>query len=291
MIMMKYALQVFTCVFIVLASCSSPKKQFVDNSIADTLTVAAPIVKEATEMNSPYYNTNFQLALFRDSITFYGFNAIGKWELKIDADKRLIFILDGEKTVFEYTKWEQTADPGVIRFYSKKILDTGLIKNNKNAITIILHDHAYLDPSTGVYVPFSVRIQLDDVEKSVIYSGGGFYVSEPTLNDIWVLDSMNTKKVDVAKFPQGLPQLEFQLAGGQVFGFSGCNQLSGSFYKIRNEIEFGTLAMTLMSCADLKGDSAVVAMLNKKRFAYSIQNGKLTFIHKDKSNMVFRKVD
>ena len=291
MIMIKYPLYAVLSLLVVFASCKSHKKHLRDKSNSDTLSVAMPIINQSAEVNNPYYNTNFQLNLFQDSVTFYGFNSTNKWELKIVNNQTLLFTHDGETIEFKHEKLFQTQDASIVKYYSTKLVDSLSNKAGKNSITITVSEEKYLDLSSSIYVPFSLRIELQNSQRSVVYSGGGFYLAEPTIHDIWVLDSINTEKIEVKKFPQGLPTLEFKLEGGSLSGFSGCNYLNTDFYKVRNEIQFGDMALTMKSCMDVTGESDFITLLNKKRYSYTLKNGQLILVHRDKSKLAFRKVD
>jgi heat shock protein HslJ len=291
MIMVKYTFYAFASLFFLFASCNSHKKHLADKSNSDTLSIAAPVIKKSAEVHNPFYSTNFQLNLFKDSVDFYGFNSMEKWELKIEKDKSFTFILNGDKIVFEFTKSQVAQVSGSIRYYSKKVISPDTIKNAKKSINITLSEQKYLETPSSIYLPFSVRIELQDSEKSIIFSGGGFYVVEPTIHDIWVLDSINSEKVDSKQFPHGLPTLEFKLEDGKLSGFTGCNYLNGNYYRVGKEIHFSEMALTMKSCVDVKGESEFVALLNKKRYYYFLKNGQLIFEHRDKSKLVFRKVD
>jgi heat shock protein HslJ len=291
MIMIKYTFYALTSWIFLFASCNSHKKHLVDKSNSDTLSVAVPVIKKSAEVHNPFYSANFQLNLFKDSIDFYGYNSTEKWELKIEKNKNFTFIFNGDKIVFEFTKSQLAQENSAIRFYSKKVISTDTIKNAKKSITITFSEQKYLETPSSINVPFSVRIELQDSEKSTTFSGGGFYVIEPMIQDIWVLDSINFEKVEAKKFPQGLPTLEFKLEDGKLSGFTGCNYLNGSYYRVGKEMQFSEMALTMKSCMDMKGESDFVDLLNKKRYYYSLKNGQLIFEHRDKSKIIFRKVD
>ena len=238
MIMIKYTFYTLASLMFVIASCNSHKKHLADKSNSDTLSVAKPVIKKSEEVHNPFYSTNFQLNLFKDSIDFYGFNSTEKWELKIEKNKNFTFVLNGDKIIFEFTKSQPTQESDAIRFYSKKVISTDTIKNTKKSITITISEQKYLETPSSIYLPFTVRIELQDSEKSTILSGGGFYVTEPTMRDIWVLDSITSVKVEAKNFPQGLPRLEFKLEDGKLAGFAGCNSLNGSYYRVGKEMQF-----------------------------------------------------
>ena len=285
--MIKFYIQVTAFVFIALASCSSPKKRLSDRTLTDTLSIVKPSVVEV--INNPFNNDNFQIDLFQKHIFFYGANSVEKWELFIQKDNSFTFVLNGEKTVFEFFKGVK--EPAGMRYHSKKILNPIDTIPQKKSISITLVEQSSLEKVSINYLPFSVNVTITDEASATTYSGGGFYVSNPALNDIWVLDSLNNEKVNVSKFPQGLPRLEFHLDGGKVFGFSGCNEFTGTYYTFEDEIVINPLASSIRLCDKITGESSFLDLLNKHGFEYYIYNLHLTLQHRDNTRMVFKKVD
>ncbi|HSY62340.1 MAG TPA: META domain-containing protein [Cytophaga sp.] len=258
-----------------------------DRTRTDTLSVAQPGL-ETSETRNPYYNVNLQLGLFQKNISFYAGNFTENWELFIKKDSSFTFQLNGKKTVFEFSKEVQEA--AGIRYHSKKIIETTDTTQQKK-ITITISKEIVPESSGTSHLPFFVTVIIEDRTASTTYSGEGFYISNPALHDIWVLDSLNNEKADTAKFSQGLPRLEFHLNGGKVYGFSGCNELTGTYYTIQNEISINPLVSTMKFCIGTTGENLFLDALNKNRFEYRITNLQLILLHRDKTKLVFKKVD
>jgi heat shock protein HslJ len=123
------------------------------------------------------------------------------------------------------------------------------------------------------------------------YSGGGFYLGNPRIHDIWVLDSLNGNKVAATEYPNGMPTLEFHLDGGKVYGFGGCNHISGNYYFIENQIQFVPPVTTLKMCMEMTGESSFLSLLNKKRYTYSFLANRLKLYRTGGAAIVFKKVD
>lgn len=285
--MIKFYISLVACILFVLASCSSHKKRLADRTHTDTLSVAQPRV-ETSEIKNPYYNVNLQLDLFQKGISFYAENSTEHWKLFIKEDSSFTFVLNDTKTVFEFSKGIK--EVAGTRYHSKKVIETTDTTQQKK-ITLIISKTIITESSSMSHLPFFVSVIVEDKTVSTAYSGEGFYISNPALHDIWALDSINGQKIDAATFPQGLPRLEFHLDGGQVYGFSGCNELTGTYYVIQNEITINPLASTMKFCVGTTGESSFLDLLNKNRFEYSIANLRLTLRHRDKTVLVFKKVD
>lgn len=63
----------------------------------------------------------------------------------------------------------------------------------------------------------------------------------------WVLSSLMGKSLDLNQFPEGIPSLSF-LDGGRLAGFTGCNNLSGSFALEGTAIKLDPGAVTRKAC-------------------------------------------
>lgn len=288
--MIKFYISLTAFVFFTLTSCSSLKKRLSDRTRTDTLSIVQSSI-ETSKIKNPYYDVNFQLDLFQKNISFYGGNAIENWKLFIQNDSSFTFELNGKKTVFEFSKASQAQNIAAIKYHSKKIIQTTDTTQHKKSITIILSEQLDLKGASIIYAPFSVNVTIDDDSTSTIYSGDGFYTTNPALHEIWVLDSLNNEKADAVKFPEGLPRLEFHLDGGKVYGFSGCNELTGTYFIIQDKIKFNPLASTMKFCMNTPGEMIFLDVLNKNYFDYRIDNLRLTLQHRDKIKLVFKKVD
>ncbi|WP_018341737.1 META domain-containing protein [Cytophaga aurantiaca] len=288
--MIKFYISLTVFTFLGLASCSSHKKALADRTPTDTLSVVQAGV-QTSDIRNPYYNVNPQLDLFQKKISFYAENSTEHWELFIKNDSSFTFVLNDKKTVFEFSKVVQ--DAAGIHYHSKKIIETTDTTQQKK-ITIAISKTVTPESSSMSHLPFFVSVIIEDGSISTTYEGEGFYISNPGLHDIWVLDSINGQKVDAAKFSEGLPRLEFHLDGGKIYGFGGCNELKGNYFISRNNklnIELDQI-QTMKFCIDASAsESEFLAVLNKKRFTYSINNLRLTLVQKDQSTLIFKKVD
>jgi len=70
----------------------------------------------------------------------------------------------------------------------------------------------------------------------------------------WVLNSLMGNTLDVSKFAQGLPSLNF-LKDGMLTGFTGCNTINGKFDIVGTALNLGNMASTKKNCpgVDEKG--------------------------------------
>jgi hypothetical protein len=293
--MKKFYLCFSAFAILILCSCAGHKNRNV-MPVADTTSVSDGRYMDDQADNAafPYSNVNKQMDLFQQQVSFYGFNNIDGWKLYIKDDSVFTFEINDTKTVFECSKPVKLQGVTGVRYYSKKVLqntDTTLQKKRFSSVTIIEQpdfdriSHYQNDP------PFKVVVTIEDNGIYTGFSGNGFYVGNPVINDIWVLDSLTGIKFSDHEFPYGRPRLEFHLADGNLYGFSGCSEFNGNFYFInKNFIQFNALEANDKDCIDIS-DEAFLALLSKKRFEYSFEPNGLKLTARDGSAVFFKKVD
>ncbi len=109
------------------------------------------------------------------------------------------------------------------------------------------------------------------------------------LNDIWVLGSLNGQTISSNEFPNQFPQLEFNDSAKSLTGFTGCNNLRGTYKINENEITFSPFATTKMYCQGVNENEFLHAMEGINN--YKIENLKL-YLYKDENiKLIFKKVD
>lgn len=118
------------------------------------------------------------------------------------------------------------------------------------------------------------------------YTGCGTYQGDYRLNDIWSL-------VSISDFPMDsltkAPNLEFNIREGKVYGFGGCNRISGSFEVKGDILTFSQMVSTKMACEQLNIESRFLAFLNGE-IEFEIKEGFLE-LRKKGVTVIFKKVD
>jgi copper homeostasis protein (lipoprotein) len=99
------------------------------------------------------------------------------------------------------------------------------------------------------------RITGDLAEKCIlrkVASGKTTAPYELFLPSQWQLTELMGKQVDQEVGARRLPWMRFEMEGGRVYGFAGCNRFSGTFeLTARNGIRFSRMAVTKMACPDM----------------------------------------
>ncbi|WP_036129404.1 META domain-containing protein [Marinobacter nitratireducens] len=122
-------------------------------------------------------------------------------------------------------------------------------------------------------------------------TGCATFGSSQRLHDIWVLETMNGKELELRSERQR-PRMEINLQEMKVSGFNGCNNYLGPIEDVGfGDIEFGPVAVTRRFCTDM----VVPDRFNKNLSSvesYSLQELKLTFYDGEGNELFsFQKTD
>ncbi|MCG2461857.1 META domain-containing protein [Flavobacteriaceae bacterium F89] len=142
------------------------------------------------------------------------------------------------------------------------------------------------DKNYGYKVTVQIKRGIDTDFRN--FEGCGDYIADYRLHDIWVLEKLNGEMVTTSDFPREFPSLEINAKDNTFFGFSGCNQISGTIFAERELLRFSA-ATTLMACQDTREVQFMTA-LNAVTH-YSIENNRLTLSNPNGVLLVFKKVD
>lgn len=201
------------------------------------------------------------------------------WSVEIDFDHHIIFkTSEGDSLVAITPKGVKPMDVAATTYR---------VKVGADYLNIMIFDKPCEDNMSGK--EFAKTVEITHGEKR--YNGCGSYLSDYRLNDIWVLESINQNRIELASFPKGLPRLELNLTLNQVFAFTGCNEFSGSMEIQGKRIRFGRFSGTLMACKNMNFESEYLSHLANKTIPFQIQPGKLILQFGADSSYHYKKVD
>lgn len=117
-----------------------------------------------------------------------------------------------------------------------------------------------------------------------------FTDTSTNINDVWVLDSINGKALNMANFQFGTPYFEFNTGEKKIKGHTGCNSFEGSATVADDKIEFGQLAGPKNSCKNMDFEKNFQKNISGKTVPYSFQSGKLILNTGGKNYITFRRI-
>lgn len=156
-------------------------------------------------------------------------------------------------------------------------------------VTIVPSEKSTCDADVQYEKVYTIALTYFDGSGSELASkkGCGTYLENYNLNDIWVLQSIDGVEIDKI---EKQPYLEFNLREGKVFGFVGCNRVSGNALYYKNAVQFPMLAATKMACPDLDLEQKFLQSLNEGPFYVDYKENTLV-LRNEKHSMAFRKGD
>jgi len=110
-----------------------------------------------------------------------------------------------------------------------------------------------------------------------------------TVQDIWVLDSLNNKVPDSNYFSHGTPYFDFNLDKKTFSGHTGCNGINGKLSEVNGKLIFDSLQFSTEVCKD-KGFEKKLLKAFKSGVTYNILNDKLYMNIDPTTVYIFRKI-
>lgn len=111
-----------------------------------------------------------------------------------------------------------------------------------------------------------------------------------TLQDIWVLDSINNKAPDSNQFTRGTPYLDFNLDKKTITGHTGCNALNGKLNVEGEKINFDSLVVLKEVCKDKGFEKKLLSGFRSGNTSYKILNDKLYLNTGPGTLLTFRRI-
>ena len=115
--------------------------------------------------------------------------------------------------------------------------------------------------------------------------------SSTNLQDIWVLDSINSIAPDSNYFAHGTPVLDLNLEKKTLTGHTGCNGVKGKIKVDGEKIIFDSLKLASNEvCRDKGFEKKLLSSFRSGNTTYKILNDKLHLNVGEGSNFIFRRI-
>jgi heat shock protein HslJ len=111
-----------------------------------------------------------------------------------------------------------------------------------------------------------------------------------SLQDIWVLDSINNKAPDSNQFTRGTPYFDLNLDKKTISGHTGCNSLNGKLKVQGEKIRFDSLVVAKEVCSDKGFEKKLLSGFRTGNTTYKIINDKLHLNVGAGSEFIFRRI-
>jgi heat shock protein HslJ/uncharacterized membrane protein len=170
------------------------------------------------------------------------------WNLDIDFDKELFFSnIDGDSL--------RAPIPAVTTEGTSTRVN---INAGGTMLTVILTPTGCINAMSGAYSDYAVEVIYN--QRSAV--GCGQFISTLfSLHGSWKLSSLNGEAVADASYPNGLPELDFNVLTKTASGTTGCNKLTGSFTtNTSGALSFLPIATTRMFCTGVNETAFLKAL-------------------------------
>jgi heat shock protein HslJ len=115
-------------------------------------------------------------------------------------------------------------------------------------------------------------------------------VPAESLQNFWVLESMDGKPLNQNDFPNGMPYFELNLKKNRVSGHAGCNSMNGSIKVEGNNILFDKIITPKTTCSIQDFENRYLNGLSGKKVSYTIEGGKLNLTAATNRSFIYRKI-
>jgi len=206
------------------------------------------------------------------------------WGLKIYDDK--VELQTMEDTI--------TTPPSEAIIAQDSHLKMFRIQTEATQMDIIISFKECTNAMSGEVFPYTVTISYKNTDggETTIYEGCGSYITDYRLHDIWVLEEMKGAPISKEDFSgRDVPNMEININNNLFTGFSGCNQMRGSFYYEHDVLRFTQIASTQMACPSMDKETEFLTALQAST-TYQVENNRLYLSNPSEENLlVFKKID
>ncbi len=201
------------------------------------------------------------------------------WTLELDLEKGFSFKPSGNR-IFLAPPVSSARNSSL----SADIYDTHTDSGN---LKVIVYDATCEQNNKNKNAPRKVEIYWNNKN----FTGCATKIYDYLLNDIWVLEYIDNKPVDLLRYKKNLPTIEFNLAQNKLTGFNGCSNINGDFEVTGNHISFSPFAGNKIVCENNEAEKIFATLVSGRTVDYYIKLGILTLVLIDDSRLIFRKTD
>lgn len=204
------------------------------------------------------------------------------WSLEL-FDNQIVYKTPTDSIKTPHAEPVRAADANVKRYN---------IQTESVTLQIQIQQKECTNAMSGKVSPYSVSVEIKkNIEKEFQkLDGCGHYITDYRLHDIWLLETLNGKKVTNEDFNKELPTMEINAAENTFMGFAGCNRLSGSLLFEKGVLRFTNVAITKMMCKPISKEAEFLKALQNST-TYFIENNGLTLSNASGIQTIFKKID
>jgi heat shock protein HslJ len=219
-------------------------------------------------------------------VDFRGMGNEPSWALTIDFDRQLYFRNIGT-TPFEL----KTPVPLARRMADVDGVNYA-VRTREGTLSVTILTETCEDNMSGEQFEHRVQVKAktDAMDELVEFSGCGKYEGYFRLNNLWNLQRLDGKPVEVLA-GRKRPNVEFQTAQGELFGYGGCNGIRATLQIKDDRLVIGPIASTKVACPQLSLETEFTRLLTQGPLRYDFQGSELLLTTPGGRTLQFSKVD
>ena len=269
---MKKLLPLMAVVFALSCQVNKKKQSVVENKQPETATEGGGV--------------DFIKGKLDRGIEFYAIGNEPGWGLEMDMERDFKLSVMGQPDFnTPAVRGNKAADADVTNYHA--VVEAG-------ELDITLYNQGgCTDNMSGEKFTHKVRVGVRrGNEKDLTYfEGCGRFIFDQRLHDIWALESIRGRKVDIREGQGERPYLEFHTGDNRILGKTTCNSINGGAEVMGDKIQIKPLAVTMMGCPNHELEAEFLKELAPGTLSYRIDAGRLYLSRDGKEAMVLRKVD
>ncbi len=242
-----------------------------------------------TSCSSHKYANDATNSLYNDTVTnnfkyFIGGGNEPFWDISISKEN--ISFKSADETVnltVPYKESVRAMDANVKKYFSK---------SDDGEISLAITQGLCLDNMSEIKHGYKIIAQVKNNNRKAIqtFEGCGNYILDYRLHDIWILQSINGIKINVADFKKQQPYLEINAKEKKFMGSGGCNSINGKLFSEDTLLRFTNVISTRMMCPASNIETDFLKALQSTT-TFKIENNSLILTNPNDVKLVFKKGD
>jgi len=208
------------------------------------------------------------------------------WILNISNDK---IAFEAEQPGFETMQFPH-AEPvkvsgyvGIKKYQSKS-------ESAQIEIEIINTACQISESHEGFSYTVKVAIKRNIDSTFIVFNGCGTYITDPRLQERWILEQLKEKPVTLSDFMGQMPSLAIKANGNSFSGFAGCDTISGRIFSERSMLRFTDVVSEKITCDASAMEAAFMQALSFST-QFVVEDKKLTLSNPGGTTLIFRKAE
>jgi heat shock protein HslJ len=203
-------------------------------------------------------------------VDFRGMGNEPSWALTIDFDRQLYFRNIGT------TPFELKMPVPLARGMADVAGVNYAVRTREGTLSVTILTEPCQDNMSGEQFAHRVEVKAKTkaMDELVEFSGCGRYEGLYRLNNLWSLQRLDGKPIEVLA-GRKRPNVEFKTGAGELFGYGGCNGIRATLRVENDQLVIGPIASTKVACPQLDLETEFTGLLSQGPLRYAFEGEEL----------------